>query len=274
MLTEKDRRYIHERAHIPEHLPGYVQAVADAEPHLTGEYLSFTRKHHLTFIGYPLRTSADDAHSVYQDVCRRFRPKTVSLIAPHIWIKNEPLDIQGEDVYYRLDLPVRTIRPDVAYMVRRAKRDVHIKEEDFTGDHKKLITTFLSTREFPGALQTIYKRIPIYIKQSSTVRLLGAHSGGRLVAFNVLDLGSADYAFYLFNIRSHRDHIPGASDLLFHEMVRLAEGHGKRALNLGLGINAGIRRFKEKWGGRPFLPYCSAVVQRKAFEVDSLMKKL
>jgi hypothetical protein len=46
-------------------------------------------------------------------------------------------------------------------------------------------------------------------------------------------------------------------------MVRLAQSEGKAAINLGLGINDGIRRFKEKWGGVPFLPYQSAFVHRK-----------
>ncbi|MFZ3090961.1 MAG: hypothetical protein WA240_10125 [Nitrospirota bacterium] len=32
-------------------------------------------------------------------------------------------------------------------------------------------------------------------------------------------------------------------------MINLAKEHGKGYINLGLGVNNGIRRFKEKWGG-------------------------
>jgi hypothetical protein len=38
-------------------------------------------------------------------------------------------------------------------------------------------------------------------------------------------------------------------------VIRTAQEQGKRFLNLGLGINAGVRHFKEKWGGTPFLNY-------------------
>jgi hypothetical protein len=41
---------------------------------------------------------------------------------------------------------------------------------------------------------------------------------------------------------------------------------GKKAINLGLAMSAGNRRFKEKWGGKPFLPYQSAVIHRKKFD--------
>ena len=57
-------------------------------------------------------------------------------------------------------------------------------------------------------------------------------------------------------------------------MVRLAQAEGKRYLNLGLGINPGIRRFKEKWGAAAFLPYESALVSRKPLEMGSLVNKL
>lgn len=38
-------------------------------------------------------------------------------------------------------------------------------------------------------------------------------------------------------------------------MINLAREYGKGYINLGLGVNEGIRRFKEKWGGIPFLRY-------------------
>jgi hypothetical protein len=78
----------------------------------------------------------------------------------------------------------------------------------------------------------------------------------------------------LFNFRSKKPNIPGASDLLFKEMVNLAHAEGKKAINLGLGIHAGIRRFKEKWGGMPFLPYRSALIQRAGLDLGTLAAKL
>ena len=69
--------------------------------------------------------------------------------------------------------------------------------------------------------------------------------------------------------------MPGASDYLFDEMVRLAQSKGKRAINLGLGVHAGIRRFKEKWGGKAFLEHRSRLIQRKPEpDIGKLSKKL
>ena len=49
--------------------------------------------------------------------------------------------------------------------------------------------------------------------------------------------------------------MPGASDLLLEAVIGAARSEGKRLVNLGLGINPGVRRFKQKWGGEPLLPY-------------------
>jgi hypothetical protein len=38
-------------------------------------------------------------------------------------------------------------------------------------------------------------------------------------------------------------------------MIACARSRGKSNLQLGLGVNPGIRRFKQKWGGQPFLDY-------------------
>jgi len=107
-----------------------------------------------------------------------------------------------------------------------------------------------------------------------TMRLLEARKEDVLVAFTIVDMGSANYAFYLFNFRSVEENIPGVSDLLFHEMVSLAQAELKGALNLGLGIHPGVRRFKEKWGGVPFLTHASAFVHRQPLEMGRLVDKL
>ena len=120
----------------------------------------------------------------------------------------------------------------------------------------------------------IFKNMPQYLKASDSAVLLEARTKNELAAFNIVDLGAADYAFYLFSFRSNKKKVPGASDLLFHEMVKLAQAEGKKTVNLGLGVNAGIRRFKEKWGGVPFLDYCSALIDKRQVDIGNLAKKL
>ncbi len=109
----------------------------------------------------------------------------------------------------------------------------------------------------------IFNKLPLYLGYSKTVCLIEARKGNDLAAFDIIDFGSANYMFYMFNFRSLEINVPGASDLLLYEMARLGESKGKLSINLGLGISPGVRRFKEKWGAVPFLAYTSALVRRQ-----------
>ena len=274
MLDKEERRLVYEHAYLPEHLTDYVEAVSGAEAHLLDDYLCFKRRNHLIFIGYPLKNKKRNTQKAYDAACKRFHPTTVAVIAPEIWLPPQTYEAQPEDCYYHLDLPLASIKPEVAYMVGRANRDLKVNTGTFAKEHKKLVKAFLSSHELSQEQKEIYKGIPPYIKRSRSALLLEARRGDDLVAFNIVDMGSADYAFYLFNIRSMKANVPGASDLLFHEMVGKAQAEGKQTLNLGLGIHPGVRRFKEKWGAKPFLTHASALVTRKPLEMGRLADKL
>lgn len=274
MLSSEELNRIYRQAYLPEHLPEYVEAISGAQAHLLGNYLCFTRNTHLIFIGYPLGVNSDDTARAYSTACEQFEPSTVALIAPDIWLPPAGIEMQSRDSYYRCRLPLERIEPKTAYMVRRAERELTLGHGSFQKEHKKLVRAFLKAHRLTAAQTDLYQHIDRYLKHSSTGRILEARRRDVLVAFTVVDLGSADYAFYLFNFRSHRENVPGASDLLFKAMVDLAQSEGKKAVNLGLGVHAGIRRFKEKWGGAPFLPYRSAWVGRKAPDFGELAQKL
>jgi hypothetical protein len=275
MLSSEDSSRIYQQAYLPEHLPVYVEAISGAQPHLHGNYLCFTRKAHLIFIGYALGEPSDNTPGAYASACERFDPATCALIAPEIWLDPSSVEMQPRDSYYRLHLPVETIDPNRAYMVRRAQSELTVRHGKFRREHKKLIKAFLKDHQLTSEQIYVYNRIGQYLKRASSAHLLEARKHDVLAAFTVVDTGSADYAFYLFNFRSQKENIPGASDLLFKTMVDLARSEGKKAINLGLGIHQGIRRFKEKWGGRPFLPYTAALVDRKQPLIsDDLASKL
>jgi hypothetical protein len=275
MLNTKERRLVYEHAYLPEHLPDYVEAISGAEVHLQADdYLCFSRGSHLIFIGYPLKDETSDIERAYQVACEHFRPTTVAIIAPEIWLPPQTYEAQPEDSYYRLDLPLVSIDAEVAYMVRRAAREFKVAAGIFGRDHKRMVKAFISGHDLSQEQIEIYKGIPRYLKRSRSTLLLDARKEDDLVAFNIVDMGSANYAFYLFNFRSIKARVPGASDLLFHEMVRMAQAEGKKALNLGLGVHPGVRRFKEKWGGTPFLTHASALVTRKPLEMGGLADKL
>ena len=274
MLRSEELNRIYRQAYLPEHLPEYVEPISGAQAHLFGNYLCFTRKAHLIFIGYPLGVNSDDTPRAYSSACEQFEPSTVALIAPDIWLPPAEVKIQSQDFYYRCRLPLEPIEPKTANMVRRAKRELTLSHGSFDKDHKKLIKGFIKTHQLTAEQAYVYQHIDRYLKHSSTARILEARRHNVLVAFTVVDTGSADYAFYLFNFRSQKENVPGASDLLFKAMLDLAQSEGKKAVNLGLGIHQGIRQFKEKWKGVPFLPYRSAWVERKPPDFGELAQKL
>ena len=274
MLSNQDLSHIYRHAYIPEHLPDYVEVISNAKPHLIEDHLCFTKKNHLIFIGYSLSGDKRDNAQAYAAACNRFQPSTAAIISPKLWKLADSFEEQPADSYYQLYLPVGPLAPGVAYMIRRAEKDLTICNGKFGKEHKKLIKGFLSGHDLSAPQQYIFKHIHDYLKRSTTGRLLEARKNGLLAAFTIVDLGSADFAFYLFNFRSNKVHVPGASDLLFREMVNLAQSEGKKFINLGLGINRGIRRFKEKWGGVPFLAYNSALVRRETWDLGDIAKKL
>ena len=274
MLNDQERQYIYRHAYLPEHLPDYVRAVSGAEPFLHHNYLYFLGKKHLIFNGYPLGPDSEPAVRIYDFICERFKPTTVAIIAAAIWLPAEQYGQVATDSYYRLDLPLAPIDPAVAYMLRRARKDLQVTRGIFSREHQKIIKAFMADHRFNPRQKYIFKHIPQYLKASTSAVLFEARMEKELVAFNIVDLDAADFAFYLFSFRSRKINVPGASDLLFHELVNVAHTAGKKAVNLGLGVNAGIRRFKEKWGGTPFLNYSSVMVDKREVDLGRLAKKL
>jgi len=274
MLNDREIKWILHHAYLPEHLPDYARAVSGAEPFLHRNYLYFLNKKHLIFNGYPLEPDSDPPAQIYDIICERCQPNTVAVIASAIWLPAEQCEPQTTDRYYRLDLPLTSLDAAVAYMLRRAQKELQVTRGCFGKEHKRLIKAFVAGHNITRQQKYLFKRIPHYLKASDSAVLFEARRAKELAAFNIVDLGAADYAFYLFSFRSSKINVPGASDLLFHEMVNLAQTEGKKAVNIGLGVNAGIRRFKEKWGGVPFLNFSSALVDKREVDIGKLAKKL
>ncbi len=275
MLSSDEQNRIYLQAYVPEHLPDYVAAVSGGEPYLFQGYLCYFHRNHLIFIGYPLADNPAEISRAYPAACERFNPHTIVLVADAQSRLPRGDDTQPPDRYYRLNLPLKSLSPDVAYMVRRAERELKVEVGQFGREHKKIIKNFIGRQDLSDAQIHIFKHVKNYMKRSKTAHLLEARKADRLVAFSIVDTGSARYAFYQFNFRSARITVPGASDLLLNEMVRLAQSEGKQAINLGLGVHPGIRRFKKKWGAEPFLEHRSVLIQRKqAPDISKLSRKL
>lgn len=271
MLSAPERRWVLARAYIPEHLVPYIETVSGAEAFVESGCLGLHRAGHLVFVAYPLVRG--DVQKAFDAACARYAPRTVDLISPQHWLREAVW--QGKpDHYFRLRLPLAQPPPKAAYMVRRAERELDVHRTPFGREHRKLIKVFLRGRELDRSYARLFRRIPAYLERSPSAVLLEARKGRHLAAFSILDTGAGEYAFYLFNFRSPAHGVPGASDLLLRDMVRVAEESGKRYFNLGLGINPGVRRFKAKWGAEPFLPYLSLSLRRETASLQALARKL
>jgi len=256
MLDATERTAVFQNAYVPEHLPEYGEAVSGGEGFLHEGYICYVAGQHVLLIGYPLKTDARRPEEILPGLIERFKTKTLAVVSEEVEdIPGLQTDARSVDWYYRLSVDSARIHPDNAYMIRRAARDLRIEQGVFGREHEMLVQKFCSERRVGGAHLEIFRHIPDYVRASKTAHLIDARRGDRLAAFNVIEEGSSAYLFYMFHFRDRSLSIPGASDLLFWEMKKTARNHGKKWLNLGLGINSGVRRFKENWGGAPFLKH-------------------
>jgi len=279
MISNTDAQYIFEQAYVPEHLVDYVTAISGAEPFLFEQYLCYTRDEALIFIGYPLGASFNQKQmeASLEAAAKTLKPRIVALVAPTIGLSRVKPIQKSSDSYFRLDLGGFIAPPGVQSMLRRASRELSVEAgKEWGKEHGALITEFLSSHEVSDETERIFTRIPEYMASTTTALLLSARNQkGELIALDVADFGSKDYAFYMFNFASREHYIPGASDLLLHELVTIAQQKGKRFINLGLAINAGITFFKQKWGGVSFLNHEFVLYETsRTGIIESLLNRL
>jgi hypothetical protein len=279
MIDQSESEYIYTNAYVPEHLVDYVTAVSGAEPFLIQQYLCYKRDETLIFIGYPLGVRYDQRQmeSNLDTAVTALKPRNVSLIAPTVSLRRVKILQRSSDAYYRLDLDGFIAPPGVQSMLRRATRELSVETgQGWSKEHGALITEFLASHEVSEETESIFTRIPEYMAAATTVLLLSARNHeGTLIAFDVADYGSEDYAFYMFNFASREHYVPGASDLLLHKMVTIAQEKGKRFINLCLAIKKGITFFKQKWGGTPFLNHEFILYETsQAGIIESLLGRL
>lgn len=259
MLNSEEREIIFQHAYIPEHLEEYVCSISEGEPFFYDGYLYFLKENHMIFIGYPLNKTfkEKEANDILTELILKHKIKTIALISEiKLNVKGDLL-VESSDYYYMLDLSSLSINKKLKNCVNRALREIAVEiSKNFTSEHSKIIDEYLRMEKFDNYTRYIFTKIPDYISKSKTSLLLNARArNGSLVGFNVLDLGSLRYAFYMFNFISRKQYIPGTSDLLMYEMIKIARQKGKEFINLGLGINEGVTFFKKKWSGKIFLNY-------------------
>jgi hypothetical protein len=259
MISAAEAHFIWEHGYVPEHVPGYVTAVSGADPFLCGPYLCYMKRDHLIFVGYHLPGSEEsgDMAGEVEKATRTYKPNHLAVLGESSAIV--PLQVLRDeaDCYYRIDFSRWRLPQKVRNMISRAGRELSIEEGKALGpEHLDLIAAFARTHQIDPQTESLYASIPHYLASAPAALAFTARErGGGIVAFDVAEFGTRDYAFYMFNFRRREQHVPGASDLLLYEIMEKARTQGKQFLNMGLGISDGVSFFKRKWGAEPFLSY-------------------
>jgi hypothetical protein len=279
VITQTERTFIREHAYVPEHVPGYVCSISEAEPHLIGNFLVYRTGDQLIVVGYPLRGAfaEKDMKKALNRAVAQLKPVQVSITAPSI-----PADVERQragpvDYYYRLGLNNLSVSQKLRNLLRRSGKELEVvKTKTITSEHAYLIERFTSTHGIDETTRFIFSGVPDYVSECDSAWVFeGRNTKGELVVFDVADFGSREYAFYLFNFRSRDAYVPGGSDLLLWHIMEQARSEQKEYINLGLGVSPGVTFFKRKWGAVPFLPHSTYLYSpRNRDAVQALLERL
>lgn len=246
---------------VPEHSLAFMRAASGGTALQRDNALFLAGDTWLIGIGYPLRGPYDAdsflatllalARERSIDACWAIAPSLPPLLQPHM---------DEEDVYYVLpaDAPIASaLRREVRLAEARLRIDM---TTEFSAEHRRLWAEFLRRRPLRPQAKELFARTPALLHAPDTdIRLLNAWDReGHLAACFVMDYGPETFCSYIIGAHSRTHYTPHAADALMATMLRTARAEHKAYIHLGLGVNAGITRFKKKWGGVPTLPYMAA----------------
>lgn len=272
-------------AAVPEQLPCYVRAVGGSEalPCPGGEsFVLYLAGENAVLVAYPpfspdadpagIPSESEDARA-FQDALERAlaelpeETRALTLLSPRP-VPELPLppglratpegafSSDAADWYWTLPLPCVPPSDKVRNMLRRAAREVDIREEAWGPEAAALAASYCRTRKLEDGTRHIYGRIGEYLSACPEARLFTARSRADegLAACAVGDFTALGAAFYMFAFR-RPDAPPGCADALLAALMEEGTRRGHSVMNLGLGIRPGIEFFKKKWRARRSLPY-------------------
>jgi hypothetical protein len=259
-FNSTDADYALARAYIPEQIPGLMMAISSAAPFLIEGYLGYFKDNWVIFVGYPLDGQFESNHcyTLIERVREAVHPDYIWFIGARIPPSlDQSCRARQSDQYYYLDLSGFSIKSSLRRQVNRAAKRLTIEHSrKFELEHKSLVDELMRRQKLPPMIAELYTAMPDYVVQCESALVLNARDRrGKLTAFTVVETAAEGFDTYMLGGYSKKNYVPHASDLLFAEMIALARQHGKPGINLGLGVNQGIRRFKVKWGGVQYLKY-------------------
>jgi hypothetical protein len=246
-------------AAVPEQVVAYVCAVAGSQPQRVGSCVGYASDNEFVLVGYPLHDPWDTgAMTAAVDQALKLpglrRITVIGPVRPPQAPEGSPTTADG---YVFVSIPHPPPVQKLRNLLRRAGRVLAIEREGACGgEHMALIQSYLDQRHLAAGTQHIFRQLPRYLAASPGSLMFSARlSDGSLAAFSVGEFGSLHTAFYMFCFRHPGLAPPGSTDLLLSALLEEARERGLMRMNLGLGVNGGVRFFKRKWGAAPFLPY-------------------
>jgi hypothetical protein len=279
VITPEEEVYILNKAYVPEHIVSLMVLISKADLFLIEDHLGLVKDNWLILVGYPLdqRFSLERSEKLIERVLETFRPEILWFIGPEVPPSLLNTSQEREtDQYYRLDLEKVRVKASLKREVDKAAQELAIERgRSISKEHEALISELLKREKLSPRVRELYRAMPDYVHHSSTASVLNARNkGGKLCAFYVVDFAASGFTTYVLGTHSKKIYVPHASDLLFFEMMALTREHGKNIIDLGLGVNEGIRRFKEKWGGVPFLNYEFCEHRPRSTKITPVMRIL
>lgn len=281
MLSPQQEAYILDRAYVPEHCIGLMTHVSGGEPFLIDDFFLCCQENRIILIGYPLEDNftCDKLETVFAKIKRKFRPEYVSLIAPQI-----PTSLAAtcqetqSDAYFTFEAQKSVINSPLKRNLKKARQNLSVEFSSGMQDvHRELMHEFVARALLSERVKELLYKMPQFVAGSDSALVLNAwDKANKLAAFYVVDFEAKQFSNYIIGCHSRKNYVLGASDLLLFELINLSRKYDKPYIHLGLGVNAGIRRFKEKWGGVPMRRYemCELVLRKPSlFEmISSLLK--
>ena len=260
MLSAQEEAYILDRAYIPEHCIRLMTFVSGGEPLLMDDFFICRKENWIILIGYPLADNFTRValEGVITKIKKIFHPEFISLIAPEIpsYLVATCRENQS-DAYFTLKTQKPIIRSPVKRNLRKARQNLRVEiSTNMQDSHQELMDEFIARTPMPERVQRLLFRMPEFVAAADKAFVLEAwDKANRLSAFYVVDLEAEGFSNYIIGCHSKKNYVVGASDLLCFELINLSLEYEKNTIHLGLGVNAGIRRFKEKWGAKPTRRY-------------------
>ena len=276
MLTPDEEDYILQNAYVPEHLLGLMTYLSGGEPFLMDGHFCCRKEDWIIVVGYPLNRDCQEATliSVLEKAKQKFGPTTMWVIAPRLPLTYEQECREREsDYYFTLDIKADRVPSDLRSTLNKARNLVRIERSRTTGaPHRELSQEFIErAKPHPRIKELLFKSLD-YVGHSEKALVLNAwDKHDELSAFYVIDLSAQAFSTYVIGCHSKKNYAPGASDLLLFETIQISAEMNKAYIHLGLGVNEGVRRFKEKWGGKPTIPYEMAGVTLKGRSLLDLL---